>query len=72
MGSQKLKLSGEIEIGNHNFLPLTSQITTVESRDIIPPPNSSEAQKKAAPEVQNYLILIHILLAPGVLLTKLA
>lgn len=78
MGSQKQKkLEGkgeEREIGNHNFLPLTSQTATVESRNVTPPTNPKEAprRKKKVPEAQNYLIQIHILLAPGLLLNILA
>jgi hypothetical protein len=49
----------ERKIGNHNFLLLTSQIATAESRNVTLPPNPREALKKkkknrAAPEAQSY------------------
>lgn len=54
---------------DHNFLLLTSLITCVEFRNYLPSPNPREVKtfERAAPEAQSYLILIHILLAFGLL-----
>lgn len=57
---------------DHNFLLLTHLITCIEFRNYLPPPNPREVKmfKMAAPEAQSYLILIHILLAFGLLVSK--
>lgn len=57
---------------DHNFLLLTHLITCIEFRNYLPPPNPREVKmfKRAAPEAQSYLILIHILLAFGLLVSK--
>lgn len=57
---------------DHNFLLLTRLITCIEFRNYLPPPNPREVKmfKRTAPEAQSYLILIHILLAFGLLVSK--
>lgn len=55
-----------------NFLLVTSLITCIELRNYLPPPNPREVKtfERAAPEAQSYLILIHILLAFGLLVRR--